>query len=793
MVIGGRRIVSNSVLASFALLTLAAGSARAADGQTEVWPRPQRVLALFDFEKHAPANVIWDATLRETLQAGGASSVEYYAEYFDSSRFRGPEHTALMHDYLRRKYEGLSIDVIIAMDLTSRFLVGPGRDLFTDVPIVHTVGLGFHPAAASDDPRLVGIRGVFDARATLETALALHPGTTEVMIVCATAKRDGFFADELHRQLVGLQTTARLTYLLDRPLSETLARTQNLGPHALVLFVVSYDPNDPAYAGRYPSDVAAEIAQVSGAPVYGLYSSYLRGGVVGGHVYSLEAAASMAGRTALRILVGEKPKDIGALYAPIVPMFDWRQLRRWGIDEERLPPGSQVLYRQVSAWETYRLYMIGGAILVAIELVLIGGLLLERRGRRQALRALEESHGELVQRIAEREHAEGQLQDNNRRLAQALDVDRRKDEFLATLGHELRNPLAPISLAVAIMRERPDDQEHLVWAREMIGRQVTLLSRLVDDLLDVSRITLGKVEMRQDRLALAKIARQAVDASRPLFAERRHQLQLDVQAEDVVVRGDAVRLTQVISNLLNNAAKYTNPGGHVQVRVQRDGADATVSVSDNGVGIPPEMVEHVFDPFTQVASARQHAHGGLGIGLTLVKRIVEMHGGSVRARSDGEGRGSEFEVRLPTLADESANRLKASGIYTLIPQTAMPRRILVVDDNVDAAESLRRALAGRRHDVDVVHDGIAAMEAAQRLEPDVVLLDIDLPRMDGLEVARRLRSLWSIGAGRRALLVATTGLGRELDRHRTKQAGFDHHLVKPIDLTSLESLLTSAD
>ena len=342
------------------------------------------------------------------------------------------------------------------------------------------------------------------------------------------------------------------------------------------------------------------------------------------------------------------------------------------------------------------------------------------------------------------------------------------------------------------MRERPDDKEHLVWAREMIGRQVTLLSRLVDDLLDVSRITLGKVELRQDRLALAKIARQAVEASRALFAERRHQLYLDVQAEDVVVRGDAVRLTQVISNLLNNAAKYTNPGGQVQVRVQRDGEDATVSVTDTGVGIPPEMVEHVFDPFTQVASARQHAHGGLGIGLTLVKRIVEMHGGSVRARSDGEGRGSEFVVRLPVLADENANRLKASGVYTLLPPSAMPRRILVVDDNVDAAEGLRRALAGRRHDVDVVHDGVAAMEAAQRLRPDVVLLDIDLPRMDGLEVARKLRSLWALGTGRRALLVATTGLGREIDRTRTKKAGFDHHLVKPIDLTSLESLLTTA-
>ena len=619
---------------------------------------------------------------------------------------------------------------------------------------------------------------MFDARRTLETALDLHPATTEVVIVSATATRDGFFAAELHRQLEGLRTTAKLTYVVDRPLAETLARTANLGPTRLVLFVVSYDPNDEAYAGRYPNDIATAIAHNSGAPVYGLYSSYLRDGVVGGHVYSLEAAATIAGRTALRILAGESPKDIGPLDAPIVPMFDWRQLRRWGIDEARLPPGSQVLYRPVSAWETYRSYLIGAAHLAALALALIGGLLLERRGRRRALRALEESHAELVQRIEEREVAERQLQDNNRQLATALDVDRRKDEFLATLGHELRNPLAPISLAVGIMRERPDDQEHIVWAREMIGRQVNLLSRLVDDLLDVSRITLGKVELRQDRLDLAKIARQAVEASRQLFVERRHQISLDVsQADGVVIRGDAVRLTQVISNLLNNAAKYTNPGGQVEVRVQHDGANATVSVTDSGVGIPAEMVDHVFDPFAQVASARQHAHGGLGIGLTLVKRIVEMHGGSVRARSDGEGRGSEFVIRLPALADDNVNRLKSERhLHEIDPQSTAPRRILVVDDNVDAAEGLRRALDGQRHDVDVVHDGAAALEAAQRLEPDVVLLDIDLPLLDGLEVARRLDSIWSVGAGRRALLVATTGLGRELDRARTKQAGFDHHL-----------------
>ena len=259
-----------------------------------------------------------------------------------------------------------------------------------------------------------------------------------------------------------------------------------------------------------------------------------------------------------------------------------------------------------------------------------------------------------------------------------------------------------------------------------------------------------------------------------------------------MVRGDAVRLTQVISNLINNAGKYTKVGGRIELRVERDGAEAVVTVSDNGVGIPGDMLEQVFDPFMQVASAREHAHGGLGIGLTLVKRIVEMHGGSVRASSDGEGRGSVFVLRLPALPGRGAEARAARGVVS--ERGARPpiaRRILVVDDNVDAAESLRRALALRLHDVDVVHDGVAAVEAAGRLAPDVVLLDIDLPRMDGLEVARQLRARWIPDGSRRPLLVATTGLGRDVDRERTRQAGFDHHLVKPIDLASLESLLAS--
>jgi signal transduction histidine kinase/ActR/RegA family two-component response regulator len=365
----------------------------------------------------------------------------------------------------------------------------------------------------------------------------------------------------------------------------------------------------------------------------------------------------------------------------------------------------------------------------------------------------------------------------------AEDADQHKDEFLAMLGHELRNPLAPIWTALEIMRQLPPHDDRQVWAREAIARQVAQLSRLVDDLLDVSRINLGKIDLRVEPLDLVGVALHALEASRPLLSERDHEVSVELPALPVRVQGDAVRLTQVIANLLNNAAKYTDPRGRVTLRVACEGETATVSVSDTGIGIPAGMLERVFDLFAQERDARTRAKGGLGIGLTLVKRLVEMHGGYVRVSSDGAGRGSEFVLGLPVLA--AVPIVEVAGVRT-VPRGGAARRVLIADDNVEAAEALRRLLELQRHQVEVVHDGEAAVEALSHSEPEVVLLDISLPGMDGLEVARRIRAR---GGTHRPLLVAVTGLGRDEDRRRSADAGFDHHLVKPIDLTTLAALL----
>jgi len=363
---------------------------------------------------------------------------------------------------------------------------------------------------------------------------------------------------------------------------------------------------------------------------------------------------------------------------------------------------------------------------------------------------------------------------------------RRKDEFLAMLGHELRNPLAPIGMAVEIMRRRPPTDGSVVWARDIIARQLRQLTRLVDDLLDISRINRGKVRLLLTPLDLTSVVAHAVETSRPLVESAGHELTTRVPSHPVWVRGDSVRLGQVLANLLNNAAKYTPAGGHIRLSVAQSDSQVILTVADDGVGLSAEMVEHVFDLFWQVES-RDDTAGGLGIGLTLVKRLVELHGGDIEARSPGRGRGSEFIVRLPALEAEATQPAGASPGAT--PEAVIRRRrILVVDDNVDAAQTLAGILQLHDQDVSVAHDGDEALQVAGAIQPDVVFLDLDLPKIDGLEVARRLRSGSPV---RPLLLVATTGFGQEEIRRRTAEAGFDHHLVKPIDPDVLRSLLAA--
>lgn len=375
-----------------------------------------------------------------------------------------------------------------------------------------------------------------------------------------------------------------------------------------------------------------------------------------------------------------------------------------------------------------------------------------------------------------------------RRAEQALrEADRRKDEFLAMLAHELRNPLAPIRNAVRIMRGLgPEDQVTLDWARGVIDRQVGHLARLVDDLLDVSRLVRGRLELRRESVDLAEVVERTLEVVRPLIQSHRHELVVSLPAEALRVEADPTRLTQVLANLLTNAAKYTPPGGRIRLEAEPQDGHAVIRVHDNGMGIPESLLPHVFDLFTQNERSLDRSQGGLGIGLTIVKRLVEKHGGEIAVQSDS--RGSEFTVRLPLGRGRPGAARPETPNDTPRP-TGTARRILVVDDNEDARDSLDLLLRLDGHEIRKAADGPAALAAAPEFRPDVVLLDIGLPGMDGYEVARRLREQSST---RGALLVAITGYGQPDDRLRAEAAGFDHHLVKPVDPEALGRVLAEA-
>ena len=412
-------------------------------------------------------------------------------------------------------------------------------------------------------------------------------------------------------------------------------------------------------------------------------------------------------------------------------------------------------------------------------------LQLEKARELQALNAdlqftnqeLGQSNKALQAQIAERSRVEQALKE----------ADRRKDEFLAILAHELRNPLAALSAAARLLGRQAQKPEVAAMACNAVQRQVSHMARLLDDLLDVSRISHGRMQLHMDRVDVKEVVRSAVEMVRPQMESKQHVLQVELGGQDAPVLADAVRLIQVIANLLNNSVKYTPAGGQIHVELRSNRKEVLVLVRDNGIGIAPDALDQVFDMFSQAGRTSSEAQGGLGIGLTLVKGLVRLHGGNVRALSDGEGRGSEFTITLPR-AHDAVQPLPTSR-PDISTEGIRPLRILVADDNLDSAMSWSALIEDGGHQVVTAYDGRAALEAAEQLHPQVALLDIGMPHLDGYEVARRIRaSTW----GREAMLVAVTGWGQAKDRALAREAGFDEHFTKPLDPVQLARALQNA-
>jgi signal transduction histidine kinase len=372
--------------------------------------------------------------------------------------------------------------------------------------------------------------------------------------------------------------------------------------------------------------------------------------------------------------------------------------------------------------------------------------------------------------------------DERERAAEALRLlDQRKDEFLATLGHELRNPLAPLLTGLQLLQLSGDDRQTVDRVRATMERQVAHLVRLVDDLLEISRITRGIIDIRRGPLDLGTLLRIALDTTRSMIDAAGHELSVSIPSEPLAVEGDSVRLTQVFANLLTNAAKYTNPGGRIEVSARRVGERAVVRVRDNGIGILPKHLDSVFEMFMQVDRSSRRSQGGLGIGLTLARSLLAMHGGEITAHSNGPGTGSEFIVTLPALA-----RSNVATQADKAPARLPARRVLVVDDNRDAADTLSTLLRALGVTVASAYSGRAALDAVATFAPDIVLLDIGMPDMDGYETSRRIRAQFANDV----LLVALTGWGQDEDLRQSRAAGFDHHLVKPPDIERLRVILS---
>ena len=451
--------------------------------------------------------------------------------------------------------------------------------------------------------------------------------------------------------------------------------------------------------------------------------------------------------------IGEGKEPLAGIIAKQPPWSDLPVLvlAQQGVDSAAISEATQTLGNVILLERPIRIAALANAVRSALR----------ARDRQYLTRA----------HLLERDHAARALEE----------ADRRKDEFLATLAHELRNPLAPIRNSIHILRLTAAD-EPFANLYEIMERQVSYMVRLVDDLLEVSRITRGKIDLRKERVELATVIHAAIETTRPLIESGRHELTIELTQEPLFLEADPVRLAQIFANLLNNAAKYTDEGGHIWITVSCEQGAAVVAVRDNGVGIPAASLPRVFDMFMQGAARR--GEGGLGIGLTLARTLAEMHGGGIEARSAGTGHGSEFVVRLPVSAPTGPAPLDVARPDAVAVQG--PTRILVADDSRDAADSLRALLELLGAQVRVAYDGPTALNAFSSYRPEVVLLDIGMPGMDGLEVARRIRQR---PESRDVTLIALTGWGQEKDRHNSAAAGFNHHLVKPVDFEALQELL----
>ena len=736
---------------------------------------PKRILVLFWYDRFFPGNIAFDEQFRTDLRSAAPEGIEYYSEYLETNRFPGENQSLLMRDYLRKKYAGRTIDVVVATANTPLdFLLKHRSVLFPNTPIVFRSDRPL-PLPLLSSSEATGIVHANSYRTTLDLALKLHPQTEQLFIISGTLTHDKALESIARETLQGFKSTVAITYLTDLPPEQLRARLRSLPKRSIALYAWQ-QALDPRGELIETQDFLSRIAQDARVPIYGMSHANVGRGIVGGYVWTFESSSAKLAEITLRVVNGARPAEIPVELAPEVPMFDWRQLQRWGIREDLLPPGSVIRFREVTLWQQYKWRIVGAIVLFVLQAALIIALLVERHRVRRAQNKLREHEEQLEQAVEQRTAELVEARD------EALAANRSKSMFLANMSHELRTPLNAILGFSAMVSTNANLSDQDRKDLEIVGSSGEHLLGLIDDVLDMAKIETGGSVVESAAIDLHCLVNDTVDMLRERAQAKNLELVADISSKAPrFVRTDPAKLRQVLTNLVGNALKYTDEGS-VVVRLNARLEESSphpllvVDVEDTGIGIGPEDQARIFDPFVQAGGARTRK--GTGLGLSISRRFVQLLGGSIHVEST-LGQGSRFRVEVPVqFAEASEVMAETDSVDPVIGlESGQPDyRILIVEDQRENWLLLQRLLLMVGFQVRVAEDGGQAIEIFRIWRPHFIWMDVRLRVMGGLEAARSIREL---DGGREVVIAAVTASAFDSQRQDVLAAGLDDFLRKP--------------